>query len=69
MRSRDCRSFRPARPVGRLQRAVAQVLQHLDDERADHRLVLDDQHRLARLGTRRVCASSAGWLLQAAAPR
>ncbi len=38
------------RPVGRLQRAIAEVAQHLDHEAAHDRLVLDHEHGLALLG-------------------
>ena len=50
MRRRDCRISRPAGSVGGLDRRVAEVAQHLDDQAAHHRLVLDHQHRLARFG-------------------
>ena len=52
MTSRSIRSplrriRRPDGPSDRLQRAVALLAQHLEDDAAHHRLVLDHQHGFA----------------------
>ena len=57
------------RPVCRLQRPVAEILEHLDDQVADDRLVLDHQHGLARLGARCVATDRSVGLLGSAARR
>ena len=59
----DCRIFSPSGPSAASSVAVAEVLQHLDDQAAHRRLVLDDQHRLA--GSARGASASVDGLVSA----
>ena len=54
MRRLRLQDLEAGRAVGGFQGAVAKILQDLDDEVTDHRLILDDENGLASVGPERV---------------
>ena len=69
MRSRRLQDLQPRRPVARLQRAIAEIAQHLDDKLAHRSLVLDHQHGLAGLRRGAAVGRGRGGRVSSTAPR